>query len=205
MCTREKELEFQERKLSHVIGIDEAGAGCLAGPVTVCACYLPLSVDIQGIKDSKLLSEKKRERLYQQLSTHPDVRYSVVHVSAEVVDEINVLQARFRGMVQAYENLKKLVPEIDGIIVDGNQLPPPWRNCTTPVVEAVIKGDTLCTCVGAASILGKVERDRLITEQDTIYPGYDWKKNKGYGTPAHKAAIRKQGLSPLHRRTFHSS
>lgn len=206
MCTREEEKKWTDLGCKCIIGIDESGAGPLAGPVTVCACYIPLSVEIKGINDSKKLTEKKRISLYDQLTKHPEVKYVVVNIDNETIDRINILQARFEGMTQAYELLNVLIQKelglkVDCILIDGNQIPPKLKNVDIKV-HTIIGGDGIATCIGAASIIAKTSHDYIMKEYDIKYPGYGFAKHKGYPSPQHKNAIQELGPTPIHRKTF---
>lgn len=174
-------------------GIDEAGRGPLAGPVCAAACVLPEGLVIEGLNDSKKLSEKRREALYEQISTQA-VAWAVCLVDEAVIDEINILQATFRAMRGA---VAKLGLQPDLCLVDGNRDP----GLGLPT-RTVVKGDASCASVAAASILAKVTRDRLMYAYDELYPGYGFAVHKGYGTKAHYAAIQQLGLCPIHRRSF---
>lgn len=174
-------------------GIDEAGRGPLAGPVCAAACVLPEGLVIEGLNDSKKLSEKRREALYEQITTQA-VAWAVCLVDEAVIDEINILQATFRAMRGA---VAKLGVQPDLCLVDGNRDP----GLGLPT-RTVVKGDASCASVAAASILAKVTRDRLMCAYDAQYPGYGFAVHKGYGTQAHYAAIQQLGLCPIHRRSF---
>lgn len=174
-------------------GIDEAGRGPLAGPVCAAACVLPEGLVIEGLNDSKKLSEKRREALYEQITTQA-VAWAVCLVDEAVIDEINILQATFRAMRGA---VSKLCLRPDLCLVDGNRDP----GLGLPT-RTVVKGDASCASVAAASILAKVTRDRLMYAYDAQYPGYGFAVHKGYGTKAHYAAIQQLGLCPIHRRSF---
>lgn len=174
-------------------GIDEAGRGPLAGPVCAAACVLPEGLVIEGLNDSKKLSEKRREALYEQITTQA-VAWAVCLVDEAVIDEINILQATFRAMRGA---VAKLGLQPDLCLVDGNRDP----GLGLPT-RTVVKGDASCASVAAASILAKVTRDRLMYAYDELYPGYGFAVHKGYGTQAHYAAIQQLGLCPIHRRSF---
>lgn len=174
-------------------GIDEAGRGPLAGPVCAAACVLPEGLVIEGLNDSKKLSEKRREALYEQITTQA-VAWAVCLVDEAVIDEINILQATFRAMRGA---VAKLGLQPDLCLVDGNRDP----GLGLPT-RTVVKGDASCASVAAASILAKVTRDRLMCAYDAQYPGYGFAVHKGYGTQAHYAAIQQLGLCPIHRRSF---
>lgn len=202
MCTRDEEIKWMSQGFKCVIGADEAGCGCLAGPVTICACYIPPSVTIPGINDSKKISQKRREALYDILTKHPDIKYALVHIDSQTIDQINILQSRFKGFHDAYIQLKQLVPEIDMILLDGNQCPPQFKQHGDIKVETIIGGDGKVTCIGAASIIAKVTRDRMMVEYDKEYPGYGLASHKGYYQKAHIEAIQKLGPTPIHRKTF---
>jgi ribonuclease HII len=200
MCTRDEEEKLTAQGFKYIVGIDECGCGTLAGPVTICACYVPLHVKIQGINDSKKLTPKKRDALYDLILKTPDIKYSIVHIGSDIVDEINILQARFEGFYRAYQNLKKQVPDIDMVLIDGNQSPPQFGNEVK--VNTIVGGDASCYCIGVASILAKVTRDRLMVEYDKQYPGYGLANHKGYHTPQHVKSIQDLGATPIHRKTF---
>ena len=178
---------------SAVCGIDEAGRGPLAGPVCAAARILPQDLQIEGLNDSKKLSAKKRESLYDVI-TEQAIAWSVCLIDEARIDEINILQATFEAMRGAVGKLSVLP---DYCLVDGNRDP----GLGLPTLT-VVKGDAKCATVAAASILAKVTRDRLMVEYDGQYPGYGFAVHKGYGTKAHYAAIDKLGLCPIHRRTF---
>ncbi len=173
-------------------GVDEAGRGPLVGPVSVCACSLPLDIPILGIDDSKKLSEKKREMLYEQIVEVAD--FCVIMIDAATIDEINILNATKLAMSRAIAGLKE-TPEL--AVIDA------VKGIDTPVrCEAVIKGDAKSYSVAAASIIAKVTRDRYMRELDVMYPQYGFCRNKGYGTKEHISAIKLYGACPEHRRTF---
>ena len=176
-----------------ICGVDEAGRGPLAGPVCAAACVLPAGLVIAGLNDSKKLSEKRREALYESI-TAAALAWSVCLVDEKIIDEINILQATFRAMRSAVERLR-LQPDL--CLVDGNRDP----GLALPT-RTVVKGDATCASVAAASILAKVTRDRSMIRYDAAYPGYGFAVHKGYGTKAHYAAIDALGLCPIHRRTF---
>lgn len=176
-----------------VCGIDEAGRGPLCGPVCAAAVILPVDCEIEGINDSKKLSEKKREALYDVI-TEKAIAYSVVMVDARTIDEINILQATFQAMRDAVDNLS-VKPDI--ALIDGNGKP------GLPIEErTIVKGDAKSVSIAAASILAKVTRDRYCLELDKKYPEYQFAKHKGYGTKLHYEMIEKYGICPEHRRTF---
>ncbi|HLB52257.1 MAG TPA: ribonuclease HII [Chlamydiales bacterium] len=179
---------------SRIAGIDEVGRGALAGPVIAVCCILPILHAIEGITDSKKLSENQRERLYTQLTQHPKVEWGIGVVEADVIDEINILQATFLAMQRAVEALQK---KPDHLLVDGNQLPP------IPIPSsAIIGGDLTSESIGAASIIAKVTRDRLMKQLDLTWPIYRFAQNKGYGTKEHLEALKQWGPSPIHRKSF---
>ena len=188
-----KEFEHKYEDLGYVCGIDEVGRGPFAGPVVAAAVILPKDCDILYLNDSKKLSEKKRELLYDEIYEKA-VAIGIGMSSEEVIDEINILQATYKAMQQA---ISKLSIKPDLLLNDA---------VTIPDVEIeqvpIIKGDAKSASIAAASIVAKVTRDRMMKEYDTIYPGYDFAKNKGYGTKAHIEGIKKQGICDIHRRTF---
>lgn len=176
-----------------ICGIDEAGRGPLAGPVFAAAVILPENTVIDGINDSKKLSEKKREALYDVI-TETAVSWSVGFATENEIDEINILQATFLAMKRACDGLS-IKP--DFALVDGNRMPRLGVE-----TELIIKGDALSASIAAASILAKVSRDRLMYEIDQLYPEYQFAKHKGYGTALHIELLRKYGPCPVHRKTF---
>lgn len=187
------ENELRSQGYEVICGVDEAGRGPLAGPVCAAACVLPAGLVIAGLNDSKKLSEKRREALYDQITEQAQA-WAVCLVNEKVIDEINILQATYRAMRGAVE---KLTLRPDLCLVDGNRDP----GLGLPT-RTVVKGDATCASVAAASILAKVTRDRLMLEYDKTYPGYGFAVHKGYGTKAHYAAVAELGLCPIHRRSF---
>ncbi len=187
------ERRAQEQGLGPVCGIDEAGRGPLAGPVCAAAVILPLDCHIDGLNDSKKLTEKKREALFP-LIQEKALAWGIGWASAEEIDSINILQATFLAMKRAVEQLSV---QPGWALVDGNRMPP----LDVPG-ETVVKGDAQCASIAAASILAKVSRDRLLEEWDTLYPEYGFAKHKGYGTKAHYDAILRHGVLPIHRKSF---
>lgn len=177
-----------------ICGVDEAGRGPLAGPVYAAAVVLPLGLEIEGLNDSKKLSEKKREALFDVICEKA-VDYSIGIATEEEIDEINILNATFLAMHRAVEGLKT---RPDYALIDGNQYP------KIPFVteETVIKGDAKSMSIAAASILAKVSRDRFMLEKAKEYPQYEFEKHKGYGTKLHYEKIIEFGPSPIHRRSF---
>lgn len=176
-----------------VAGIDEVGRGPLAGPVVAAAVILPQGCKIEGVNDSKKLSAKKREELYDVILERA-ISYGIGVISNERIDEINILQATYEAMREA---LSQLNPPADFILADAVTIP----GISAPQ-RGIIKGDAKSLSIGAASIIAKVYRDRLMEEYESVYPGYDFAGNKGYGSAAHIAAIRRLGLTPIHRRSF---
>ena len=181
------------KKYPVVCGVDEAGRGPLAGPVYAAAVILPPDLFIPQLNDSKKLSEKKREELFD-IITEKAIAYSIASVDEKRIDEINILNATFEAMNSAVNSLS-VTP--DYVLIDGNRI----QNMTIPH-ETVVKGDAKSASIAAASILAKVARDRYITEISEKYPQYGFEKHKGYGTAAHNEAILKYGPCEIHRRTF---
>lgn len=177
-----------------IAGVDEAGRGPLAGPV-VCACVImPMESEkiIDGVNDSKKLSAKKREELFDKI-VDIAISYSIVEIDEKTIDEINILQATKLGMKRAVENLK-VMPDL--VLVDAVKID------VALLQENIIKGDALSYNIAAASILAKVHRDRLMENFDKKYPEYGFAKHKGYGTKAHIEALKKYGKCEIHRETF---
>ena len=176
-----------------ICGVDEAGRGPLAGPVCAAAVIMPEGLIIEGVNDSKKLTAKKREKLFDIIKNEA-VCYSVAFASASEIDEINILNATHLAMNRAVEGLEK-VPEV--VLVDGNSLPKWYYNS-----EAIVKGDAVCHSIACASILAKVSRDRLMLLEAEKYPQYSFEKHKGYGTKVHVQALKEYGPCPIHRKTF---
>ncbi|MGM9612922.1 MAG: ribonuclease HII [Butyricicoccus sp.] len=193
MLSWEIEDAVKARGFSAVCGIDEAGRGPLAGPVCAAAVILPFGCTIEGLDDSKKLTEKKREKLFDVIREQA-LAYSIALVDHQTIDEINILEATFLAMKNAAEGLP--VPA-DFALVDGNRS----KGLTIPH-ECVVGGDAKSPSIAAASILAKVTRDRLMLEYAAKYPEYLFEKHKGYGTKAHYEAILAHGPSPIHRMTF---
>ncbi|MCH2234796.1 MAG: ribonuclease HII [Crocinitomicaceae bacterium] len=175
-------------------GCDEAGRGCLAGPVVAAAVILPPKFKLKGLNDSKKLTEKMRNELFPQIKEKA-IAWGVGMYSPKEIDEVNILNASFYSMHRAIDKLDQ-VPSY--ILVDGNRFIP-YKEITH---ECVIKGDGKYLSIAAASILAKVTRDRLMEELDLQFPVYDWKKNKGYPTVKHRAAIKEFGTTEHHRQSF---
>ena len=188
------EEEMHNQGINYICGIDEAGRGPLAGPVVVAAAIMPRDSMIEGVNDSKKLSEKKREALYE-LITNEAIAWGVGIIDQKEIDRINILNATKEGLTTA---VKSLQIKPDRIIVDAlngiDTLGIPYTS--------IIKGDAKCYSIAAASIIAKVTRDRIMRQWDEIYPMYGFEKHKGYGTAAHIAAIKEYGLCPLHRLSF---
>ena len=178
---------------SIIAGVDEVGRGPLAGPVTAAAVILdPLNIP-DNLNDSKILSSKKREKLFEQLKSSS--AFAVAHVSPEEIDKLNILQASLLAMVSAVSNLKV---KPNHILIDGNKVPDRLFGRAT----AIVKGDRKVLSIAAASIIAKVTRDKLMRDLDSEFPVYGWAKNSGYPTKCHMNAIVKYGVTPHHRRSF---
>ncbi|HIT71109.1 MAG TPA: ribonuclease HII [Candidatus Scatovivens faecipullorum] len=191
---KKEENKLYEKNIKLICGIDEAGRGPLAGPVVVGAVILPENSFIEGVNDSKKVSEKKREKLYEEIVKEA-IDYSVGIVDQKTIDEINILNATKLGVKLALEGLKQK-PEI--IMVDA------LNNIDTLGIPyiSVIKGDAKNYCIAAASIIAKVTRDRIMREWDEVYPAYGFAKHKGYGTAEHIRIIKEIGPCILHRKSF---
>lgn len=184
---------YNEKGYTRVCGVDEAGRGPLCGPVVAAAVILDPNRPIEGLNDSKKLSEKKRELLFDLICERA-LSFSVAMAEPAEIDELNILGATMLAMRRA---ILALSPSADFALIDGNTI----RNIPIPAV-GVIKGDALSSSIAAASILAKVTRDRICLEQDALYPMYGIAKHKGYPTAAHMEAVRTYGPSPIHRRSF---
>ena len=189
------ELAFLAKGNKYIAGVDEVGRGPLAGPVVCAAVIMPLADEsiIEGIDDSKKLSEKKRVQLAEEIKKRA-LCYTIIEVDEGKIDEINILEATKLGMKQALETLS-IVPEM--VLTDGNMT----LDIDFPQ-QSVVHGDALSYSIGAASIIAKVYRDALMDKYAETYPQYGFEKNKGYGTAAHITAIKEYGLCPIHRKTF---
>ena len=179
--------------LARIAGVDEVGRGPLAGPVTAAAVVLDLARLPEGLNDSKKLTKRRREVLYDQIMDVAEV--SIAHASVEEIDDLNILRASHMAMIRALEGLKT---SADYVLVDGNMLP---RDLTLPA-EPVIKGDGRSVSIAAASIMAKVCRDYVMLSLAQQHPGYGWETNMGYGSKSHIEALQKQGVTPHHRRSF---
>ena len=187
------EISARDIGFTAVCGIDEAGRGPLAGPVYAAAVILPEGLEIDGLNDSKKLTEKKREALFDIIKEKA-LAYSIGTASAREIDDINILQATYLAMRRAVEGLS--IP-VDYALVDGNRMPP-----LAIEGETIIKGDAKSPSIAAASILAKVSRDRYMYELDRELPEYQFTKHKGYGTALHYEMIKKYGVSEHHRLSF---
>lgn len=187
------EHEAAREGFACVCGVDEAGRGPLAGPVCAAAVILPPDIQIEGLNDSKKLTDKKRRALYDVI-TEQAVSYGIAFADEQEIDEINILQATFLAMRRAFETLT-VTPDI--ALIDGNRAP--GLSCRE---RTVVHGDALSASIAAASILAKVTRDRLMEEYDAQYPQYGFAVHKGYGTQRHYAALREFGACPIHRQSF---
>lgn len=195
------ECELWQQGLSHVAGVDEAGCAPLAGPVVAAAVIFPnawlakgLCSRLRGLTDSKQLTADEREKFFERITNHADVRFAVAIADVETIDRINIRQAAWRAMENA---LNQMQPRAEHVLVDGLRirwLPYPQ----TPLVQ----GDARSYTIAAASVLAKVTRDRLMREFDQQYPDYGFASHKGYPTPQHYAAIKKLGACAIHRKSF---
>jgi ribonuclease HII len=195
------ERELWQKGLSLVAGVDEAGCGPLAGPVVAAAVVFPstwletgLYSKLRGLNDSKQLTAEQREKYYDVLTTHVEIRYAVASVDVEMIDRINIRQAAWRAMNLALDQLQ---PKPHHVLVDGLRIK--WL----PYEQtALVQGDARSYSIAAASVLAKVTRDRLMLDFEKQFPGYGFAEHKGYATPQHLAALQERGPCPIHRRTF---
>ena len=186
--------KYYTTEYKFITGIDEAGRGPLAGPLVVAAVTISADFEIEGLNDSKKLSDKKRRELYQRIKDEV-IDFEIVTISREEIDEINILQATMKGMGLACEGL-----QMQGVIlVDGNRLP---EILAERGAEAIVKGDQKVSAIAAASILAKVYRDNIMIELDKTYPEFGFCRNKGYGTKQHLQAIERHGITPHHRLSY---
>ena len=188
------ELDYHKQGIKYIAGIDEAGRGPLAGPVVVGCVIMPGDSFIEGVNDSKKVSEKKREKLYDEIINNA-ISWSVAVIGWHEIDELNILNATKKGVTECINNLETK-PEL--ILVDALK---GIDTCNIPYVS-MVKGDAKCYSISAASILAKVTRDRIMREWDEVYPQYGFAKHKGYGTKAHIEALKEYGPCPIHRKTF---
>ncbi len=191
---KQREQELYNKGFKYICGIDEAGRGPLAGPVVVAGVIMPQDSMIEGVNDSKKVSEKKREKLYD-LIINEAISYSVAIIGQDIIDEINILNATKQGVTQVVEELD-VKPNL--ILVDA------LTHIDTKGIQydSIIKGDAKCYNIAAASIIAKVTRDRIMREWDKVYPQYGFVNHKGYGTAKHIAALKEYGPCPIHRSTF---
>ena len=187
------ENELYDSGIITLCGVDEAGRGPLAGPVCAAAVMLPRGIVIDGLNDSKKLSERRRERLYDDIKEKA-IHWAVAFASVEEIETLNILGATYLAMNRAIEELG-IVPEL--ALIDGNR-----AKGVEYDTRCIVGGDGKCADIAAASIMAKVTRDRLMYELDAQYPGYGFAKHKGYGPAAHYAAIRELGPCPAHRLSF---
>lgn len=188
------EKELHERGFKNICGIDEAGRGPLAGPVVIAGVIMPENSMIEGVNDSKKVSEKKRELLYDKI-VEEAISYKISIIGQDIIDDINILNATKKGLTEVVGGLE-IRPNL--ILVDA------LENINTKGIpyESIIKGDAKCYSIAAASILAKVTRDRIMREWDLVYPQYSFAQHKGYGTAKHIEAIRQYGICPIHRKSF---
>ena len=191
---KEEENKLYDQGIEYICGIDEAGRGPLAGPVVVGAVIMPKDSFIEGVNDSKKISEKKREKIYEQILEEA-VAYSIGVIDRDVIDDINILNATKLGVKKAVSTLKQrpeviMVDALTGIDTDG-----------IPYIS-VVKGDAKNYSIAAASIIAKVTRDRMMKEWDEVYPDYGFSKHKGYGTAEHIRIIKEKGPCLIHRKSF---
>ena len=191
---KQQENELRKKGFNKICGIDEAGRGPLAGPVVIASVIMPADSMIEGVNDSKKVSEKKREILYDKIIEQA-ISYGVAIIGQDEIDEINILNATKKGLTMS---LQELTVRPDLILVDA------LEHIDTMGIpyESIIKGDAKCYSISAASIIAKVTRDRIMREWDKVYPEYNFAQHKGYGTAKHIEAIKQYGLCPIHRRSF---
>lgn len=186
-------LDWHERG-QYVAGVDEVGRGPLAGPVVAAAVILDPNQPIEGLMDSKKITEKRREALAEEIKEKA-LAWAIARVDVDVIDEINILQASLRAMSIS---VSELTQQPDFVMIDGNKIPVDL----TIKAEAIVKGDDRVPCISAASIIAKVARDQEMIEMDDIYPGYGLAKHKGYPTKVHMEALQELGVTKIHRRSF---
>ncbi|MGI6484930.1 MAG: ribonuclease HII [Tepidanaerobacteraceae bacterium] len=189
----QKEMALRGEGYTYIAGVDEAGRGPLAGPVVAGAVILPIHSNICDLKDSKLLSEKKRQKVYEEIK-NTALSYAYAVVDESYIDTYNILNATYIAMKEAVGKLS-ITP--DFVLVDALKIP----DINIPQ-QSIIKGDRLCACIAAASIIAKVERDRIMCAYSKEYPQYDFIRNKGYATKKHMESLKKYGRCPIHRKSF---
>lgn len=188
------ENELREKNVNIIGGVDEVGRGPLIGPVVACCCVLPSSFYLEGLTDSKKLSEKKRDKFYEVIMNEA-LAVGIGIVSEKVIDEINIYEATKVAMKEAIKEANKKI-KIEHVLIDAMKL-----DIDIPTTS-IIKGDAKSISIAAASVVAKVTRDKMMYELDKIYPMYELSKNKGYGTKKHIEAIKKYGITKYHRLTF---
>jgi ribonuclease HII len=193
-CTLEIEKQLRAQGLKIIAGIDEAGRGPLAGPVVCAAVVLPLEFELPGLDDSKKLTPRRREALFERITSDARIQWASALVPPDEIDRLNILRATHAGMRRAVETL---TPAPDHALIDGLPVP------DFPVPQtALVGGDGLCLSIAAASVIAKVQRDRLMLEYDRIHPEYGFAKHKGYPTALHFEKLRVHGPCPIHRKSF---
>ena len=191
---KEIETDLHSKGFKYICGIDEAGRGPLAGPVVIASAIMPEDSMIEGVNDSKKVSEKKRELLYDKIIEEA-ISWQVAIIDEKEIDKVNILNATKEGLT---DTIKRLKIKPDLIVVDALEH---IDTCGIPY-ESIIKGDAKCYSISAASIIAKVTRDRIMRQWDEVYPEYGFAKHKGYGTKAHIEAIKEYGICPIHRKSF---
>jgi ribonuclease HII len=193
-CDLAHEDDLRARGLHFVAGVDEAGRGPLAGPVVAAAVILPERFRHDSLNDSKRLSGRTRDSIFDEITTDGEIRWALAIVENDEIDRLNILRATHEAMRRA---VAQLDPQPQHVLIDGLPVKP------FPLPQtALVGGDGLSFSIAAASIIAKVTRDRLMREHDAKFPGYDFARHKGYGTPQHLAALKKNGPCPIHRRSF---
>jgi ribonuclease HII len=193
-CSLVHEEGLRARGVRLVAGIDEAGRGPLAGPVVAAAVILPDGFRHDSLTDSKQLTAKQRDALYAELISKTGIRWAVAILESEEIDRLNILRATHEAMRRAVAQIE---PQPEHVLIDGLPVRP------FPIPQtALVGGDALSFSIAAASVVAKVTRDRLMIEMDARHPGYDFARHKGYGTPQHLAALKRNGPCPIHRRSF---
>jgi ribonuclease HII len=207
---KEIERNYFKQGKNILIGIDEAGCGCLAGVAVVAACFIPEDVPISGIRDSKKLKRHQREAIFTKLTSDTRIQYKIVVVSPQRIDEINILQARLEGFVNSGCQLLLDLTKQGKLtnwnqlcfLLDGDKTPKAFIDNHYPT-EAIVKGDDKCICIGAASILAKVTRDRIMTELHNVHPQYGFDQHFGYPTPLHYQKLSELGpIDGIHRKSY---
>lgn len=193
-CSLEFEKQLRAQGLKIIAGIDEAGRGPLAGPVVCAAVVLPIDIELPGLDDSKKLTPRRREALFEQITSDSRILWASALVPPDEIDRLNILRATHVGMRRALETLE---PAPEHALIDGLPVP------DFPVPQtALVGGDGLSLSIAAASVIAKVQRDRLMLEYDRIHPGYGFAKHKGYPTALHFEKLRTHGPCPIHRKSF---